>query len=402
MITPSTATYRSISISKYQGNPLIEALPAALTVEDLMQRTTTLPQCPKNLAELSRLERKMLAEDIGLAFVTPQQSIRLYEEIYLSLCEGYLARNPLGETFKHSLYRIRDPFGPPLPGSKTGSTSLLLIGPTGFGKTAIARSVFSQFPTVIEHHQYGDRPLKLKQVVYLKIDCPSNGSSRALINNIWRAFDNALGTNYCEQYRKSGMKVPDLQVQIAIACASHAVGILVVDEVHYLRPVLEDNDKERATLPFVDELLNGIGVPVLLIGTWKSARLLNRSATTTRRVCSGLTLAEYAYRANDRYWRKLVDTLWEYQCCLKPAPLNDSLHADIHRYSGGLPALLTKLLKAGQKRAIDTGHETVDASILNQVYQHEFVLLHDALSALRRGDCARFEDLLPRQPLSEI
>jgi len=373
MIEPASANYRPLMIPKYQGNPLIEALPPPLSAEVLRKCTMALPQIPANLAAFSPLERKMMAADLMLAFVTPQQSLRLYEEVYLNVCEGYVARNPLNPAVISALYKTRDPFGPRLPGSKTASSSMLFIGPTGFGKTAIVRSVFSQLPAVISHTRYDDQPLLLKQVVYLKIDCPSNGSARALINNLWRAFDTALGTNLYEQYLHVKWKVPDLQARIALACAIHSVGFLVVDEVHYLRPVLEDGDKERATLPFMDELLNGIGIPVLLIGTWKSARLLNRNMTTIRRACSGLSLTEYPYAADNKYWRKLVSK-----------------------------ALLTKLLTAAQKRAIDTGKESVDVKILQEVYQFEFVLLQDALSALRRKDCERYEDLLPREKLDGI
>lgn len=402
MIEPITAQYRELSLAKYRDNPLIESLPAPLTAGILMQRTMALPRTPTNLASHTRLERKMLAEDIGCAFVTPQLTLRLYEEVYIRLCEGYLARNPLVSKVQQSLHRIRDPFSAPLPGAKTSAASSLFIGPTGLGKTAVVRSVFSQFPVVISHTQYRGHPLLLKQIVYLKIDCPSNGSRLAFINNIWHALDIALGTHYHEQYSKARLKIPDLQKCIAAACAMHAVGFLVVDEVHYLRPVLEDNDKEQATLPFVDELLNGIGIPVLLIGTWKSARLLNRNATTVRRASSALTLAEKPYPLTSKYWEKLVDELWAYQVCLQPAVLNDEWRQRIHHFTCGLPALLVKLLIAAQKRAIDTGKDTVDGKILEEVYQREFVLLHEALNALRHGHHERYEDLLPCKWLDEI
>jgi hypothetical protein len=72
------------------------------------------------------------------------------------------------------------------------------------------------------------------QLVYLKIDCPYNGSLKSLYLNFFSAVDRALGTTYEKQYtqkRHNEQKLLQLMGHIAHL---HAIGLLVIDEIQHL------------------------------------------------------------------------------------------------------------------------------------------------------------------------
>lgn len=76
------------------------------------------------------------------------------------------------------------------------------------------------------------------QIVWLKMDCPHDGSIRGLCLNILLAVDSLVGIRY---YKKNATKNPDeLLPLMAQAAAVHCLGVLIIDEIQNPQEAKDD------------------------------------------------------------------------------------------------------------------------------------------------------------------
>ena len=52
------------------------------------------------------------------------------------------------------------------------------------------------YPQVIEHTEYKGMPLAATQIVWLKLDCPHDGSRGELCYRFFKAVDDAVGSEF--------------------------------------------------------------------------------------------------------------------------------------------------------------------------------------------------------------
>lgn len=74
----------------------------------------------------------------------------------------------------------------------------------------------------------------LTQIVWLKLDCPHDGSIKGLCFQFFEAIDRALGTDYFPRYTKSRYTVDVLMVLMTQLVNLYQIGILVIDEIQHL------------------------------------------------------------------------------------------------------------------------------------------------------------------------
>lgn len=399
-INATAAQYSSKSHPAFNGNPLIEALPAALTLEDIAEKTRYVPAITEEDRQAPNYLRLALIEDISFAYLASPQLVRLYYDVYAKLMQGYRFRNPLKAETQRFMYALSANTQTVPRWNQTTANVSLFIGPSGLGKTTTIENLCALFPAVIQHSAYETEPLLLMQPVILRVDCPSSGDKCELMSAIWSAFDTALGTDYASQYLSNTSDTIGMQRKLSVACATHYVGMIIVDELQNLHR----NDvmgSRKATPRFLEELFNRIGIPVLLVGTWQTVPLLDSSFKTMRRTVGDLPMVEMPYARDDIYWNKLVEMLWSLQYCRNITPLSDEISEYIFFCTAGIPALLKRLIKAANKLAIQLGTETMDLNLLESVYATDFHGIHRALSSLRNADVGTFEDLMrPEQMLS--
>ena len=121
--------------------------------------------------------------------------------VHIMLREGYVGRNIADGNLSQKLqdgyqrvkngelltFRYRD--------NESTATSLAFIGASGSGKTTTINRILGNYPQSIYHSKYN-----FTQIVYLKIDCPHDGSLKSLCMHFFREIDRVLNTNYERKY----------------------------------------------------------------------------------------------------------------------------------------------------------------------------------------------------------
>jgi len=278
------AGYSDPLIPGYRHNPLIEALPSILTQEEASLQLSHYPEFDEQQRELPAELRFHLIQEVLDFFEPLAIHLDLEQRFSRLIRRGYKSRNPLHRRdwaeVDQQLKTLAERLHPANPHS--GAVSFTLLGISGVGKTTAVERILSLYPQIIFHSRYQQQPLSLTQVVWLKLDCPFDGSTKGLCLNFFEAIDRCLGTHYYYHYTRNGRASTDeLLVHMARVGAIHRLGVLVVDEIQNLDEAKSGGDKKM--LNFFVQLVNTMGLPVVLIGTHKARRLLAREFRQARR-----------------------------------------------------------------------------------------------------------------------
>jgi ABC-type dipeptide/oligopeptide/nickel transport system ATPase component len=332
--------------------------------------------------------------------------------------QGYVSRNiNNGDRHRHlhaafqqlelsneSSYR----YAPP----ESTATSMSIIGCSGSGKTTTMNKILRYYPQVIEHKQLG-----LKQIVYLKIDCPHDSSLKNLCSNFFRAVDLALGdTNFEHRFTRSRLNVNAMLQQMKIIANNYSIGLLIIDEIQHLNT--KKSGGAEIILNFFVTLVNVASIPIVMIGTPKANEILQEDLRSARR-SAGLGSLIWEPMRNEAptpdpsthdqmiisEWHAFTNKLWQYQWVQQPAELTDELRATWYHYTQGIPDLVVKLFCLVQIHAITIGLEKITSELFKKVYEEQLQPVHDILDALRSGNparIARYSDLtIPQVQIEE-
>lgn len=388
------AWYEKSPVLEYAGNPLIEAMPPILTEEQAAEGLAFIPPMPDEELNLPKEIRLHCVN--RLAHLVQPLSIHLELEAAISsvLRGGYVGRNPMDPgTWRH------------LHGSTRGSSkamfnstasTLSLVGLSGMGKTTALKSVLRLYPQVIRHTRYSGRDFIHTQIVWLKLECPFDGSLTGLCQAFFRAVDAALGDDAHAHYYMSRRQIDHLIQGMQQVASTFFVGAVFIDELQHLNSA-KTGGKDNM-LNFFVNLVNTIGIPVVFIGTNSMVGLLVDVLRNARRG-SGQGIYDFKQPAqNDPAWELLLEAMWDYQWVKQRTPLSDNLKSRIYDLTQGVTDFLAKLMILGQRYAIQSGLERLDERVFEHVAATKMKLLQPALAALRSGDIermAKFEDLLP-------
>lgn len=398
------ATYTEQNVPSYQGNPLIEALPPI--VENQKALGKALMQQPNGLiSDLRRLsvnERIHCVHDLGDQFFQPlPHHLSFHTKFDCMLRRGYVMRNPTQPGFYPRLkQQITSPSSfltiNPCP-RRPKAHGFNLIGPSGIGKTWSLESILYLYPQCIDHRVYREQRFTQRQLVWLKMDCPYDGSLRALAISFFVTVDAVLGTNYSRAYLGSRRaSVDDLLRDMARVAALHFLGVLAVDEIQVLRAMRSENSGRM--LNFFVNLVNTIGVPVLLIGTSKARRLFEGDPRQARRG-TGQGAEIWELMGKDRSWTLFLKALFRFQYVTQPVELTDELSATFFDETQGITDLVVKLYVQSQIRAMATGVEKLTSEIVRSVALDSFQMLRPVIVALRLGDKHKLADLEDIYPI---
>jgi hypothetical protein len=138
-------------------------------------------------------------------------------------------------------------------------------------------------------------------------------------------------------------------------------------------------------LSFFVQLINTIGLPVILVGTYKAWSVLNSEFRQIRRGTGQGDLVWDAMK-EDETWEVFVKSLWRYQYVRKPCPLTPELSHALYYESQGITDFAVKLYMLAQVRAIATGKEIITTSIIQSVAKDSLRTARQVLNALKHKD----------------
>ena len=381
------AIYRELSDPEYKGNPLIEALPDVLPSKEVGRIFTQRPSYAENEIQLPEHWRRHAIARLLHDFCEPfNHHFALEESISGLIRLGYVGRNPARNDLKKHILngyeRVQrgDLTAFMFDDVRSTALSTSLIGCSGIGKTWALNRILATYPQVVFHLEY-----QLNQVVRLKLDCPKDGSLRALCMEFFIALDKVLQTKYVENRCRRRASVDDLLALMAEKANEHCLGILVIDEIQHL-----DRAKSGGAatmLNFFVTLVNTIGVPVVLVGTHKATEILQQDFRQARRACGMGDHVWDRLKKDGGDWDDLIEALWRFQWTVKKTPLTEDLKDHLYDLTQGVVDIAVKLFALAQNRAISLGgDELLAKGLFDQVMADSFEMVKPMLQALRFGD----------------
>jgi len=398
------AVYTETGISRYQGNPLIEALPPILDRRQLRDGLSGQIEFRPTDVYLDGQTRIHVISQLLDGFFQPlSRHIELESKLSVIVRQGYVGRNlATGVLNTH----IQNGYERVMKGDldvcrfnhvESTAKSLAFIGCSGSGKTSSLNRILATYPQLIYHEKYN-----FTQIVFLKIDCPHDGSLKSLCHNFFREIDAVLATNYVRRYVEKRHSVETLIAVMAHIANEYAIGLLVIDEIQHLS-VWHSGGAERM-LNFFVTLVNEISVPVVMVGTPKARPVFELDLRSARRgagfgsiLWEPLSKPSSDQEVSRTEWGAFTDRLWKYQWLTKASPeMSDEIRETWYDLSQGIMDVVVKLFALSQIRAVVTGSECITPALMRKVYQDELKPIHPMIDALRSGDAnriARYADL---------
>jgi hypothetical protein len=410
--------YVKPELAAYAGNPLLEALPRSLTPKQLITRLKYYPVYDPAHRKAPPEIRYQLLQFSSRFFTPLDVHVDIYHRLSNCIRIGYLGRNPFGPQVKNDVsqpiqsfdqYQEQyDPLEDQLPSTATG---FHIAGISGIGKSFSIHRILDVFPQVIHHTNYCGRDFTRTQVVWLKLDCPYNGSLKALCISFFKVVDKILRTTYEEDYVRGKKAQEELMEDMDTVAQNLLLGVLVIDEIQRLN--LANSGGRKSLLNLIVKLFNHIGLPVVLCGTFDAIEVLSSDLSYLRRGTGQGDLV-WDRMKEDAQWDLFVSSLFRAQYTRKPFRKDDfellteldqmqkkkakTLSSVLYEETQGITDLAVKVFMFSQERAIQTKIEKVTANIVRSVAKDKLKMLREALLALKYGEksaMARISGLYP-------
>ena len=392
------AEYHSQDIIEFKNNPFIESLPPLSDFRRLGEQLTVRPPYSSEERFLPDEIRLMLTQRIVQFHQPSDIDIDLACRIARCIRWGYINRNPFSSTYASHLaggyVEASARTGINYNGSYHANTyGFAIIGVSGIGKTITVERILSLYPQVVEHTEYNGVPLITKQVVWMKIDCPCDGTLKGLCSEFFRELDRILGTDYLNLYTRRRTTLDRMLSAIAQLVYVHNVGLLIFDELQNLGAASKGTSE--TALNFFVTLVNTSGVPAIMMGTPKILAILQKEFQQAKRGSGQGDLLWPRMKPGDS-WDLFVESMWDYQYTKESINLSRSFLDKLYDESQGIPFLAVHLYKLLQEDAILSGKETFHEKDIARISGEKLGLTKPMREAIKRGqelDVRRFVDI---------
>lgn len=412
----SNPIYLEQQLEEYKDNPCIEALPHIFNDIEVLSNFTLYP---KDIEEMEKqqdvnVRYHMIKRLKG--FIQPlDKHLKIEHTLSSMIRRGYLARNPsskeyllrlrlineIKDAMKESkntgieqLYEAFDEKFNKIPETyRSTAESTSIIGISGMGKTTAIERLFLMYPQVIRHHEYKGRPLTRTQIVWLKVDCPYDGSLKTLCKMFFKAVDDVLiTTNYFKHFGSNKNSTATMMIHMAYLASLHSIGMLAIDEMQHL---INPKNNADEMLNFFVTLVNMIGIPIVYIGTPKVLSVFKKGLRQVRRAQDAGGIFWDRMNQDDE-WDFFLETMWEYQWLKNYTPLTNELNGAMYFETQGITAIAVSLFILVQAQAMFVGEEKITEEMIHQVAEDDLRLTHKIIKAIRNDDAreiSNYEDI---------
>jgi hypothetical protein len=398
------AEYKEQEIIDYADNPYIEALPAIFTEEKIIDQFTRYPILQENERFKSKNLRFHMIKRLK-NFIQPlPDHFAIEGKLSSMIRRGYLARNPLDKSYFERLKILNEVHSEKkeereealisnMEHIRSTADSLSIIGISGIGKTTAIERLLLMYPQIIKHEEYKGKLLSRTQLVWLKIDCPYDGSLSTLCKSFFKAIDDLLGTRYLEKYGYLNRITSSMMLHMTSLANIYGIGVLVIDEIQHL--MTAKNDPEEM-LNFFVTLTNTIGIPTVLIGTFKALKIFKKDFRQARRAGSEGNIIWDRMSRESNEWDFFIETLWEFQWLNEKTELTQKMKDFFYDQCQGITSVAVNLFILAQERALNTDKEKLTKAIIKKASKEDLHMIQPMIKALRsnnREQINNYEDI---------
>jgi len=409
----SSPEYMAGEIDEFKGNPLVEALPQMKSKVEIAKFIKGVPEMNEKEINHDPMTRSMYINRLYDFFTPLPTHLKLYQKIDTLIRRGYIKRNFMAIDFEERFYyynecRLENKNISSISNKMSFggySNSMLIIGDSGMGKSLSTERILRSYPQVIRHSQYKGVEINETQIVWLKIDCPFDGSVKGLCINFFRTLDSVLSKNGKDSYEhlhgKTNQTINKMFSSMVMLASRYHIGILVIDEIQY---ALEAGKNIKKFLQFLVTLENTIGIPTVYIGTAKTEKLINTEFTVARRLSAAGTIVMKRLE-NDDNFEYFIENMWKYQWLKNPIPLNKELLDEMYNVTQGILSVCINLFIAVQLISIEEDVESITTDLINVATERELRSIMPMLAALRLGDyvtALHYDDLIIKYDVKQL
>lgn len=399
------ADYKPQKIIDYIGNPFIEALPPILEDnEEIADAFYHIPKILPNEKSLPPLLRAHIIRKVK-HFIQPLPiQIAMEPKISVLIRQSYLSRNPFAPEYNKKIQLLHqlqaegeitiDKIDNAFQNFSSTSDCLFINGVSGMGKTTTIKCILNLYQPVIKHSKYQDKLLTKTQIVWLKVDCPHDGSFINLCRSIFQEIDRLTGNRWNEKYGYLTHSPATMIMHLVGLLSTYNVGLLVIDEIQQLH---NSNDDPEKMLNFFVTLTNKLSVPIVFIGTNRARKLFQENFRLARRAQSEGYIEIANLKKDSREWELFIETLFEdFNVLENGVSLEDNLKTVFHDECQGVLAVAVMLFMFSQNRAMSEGRTMLSVELIKRTAAEDLKLIAPMLKALRSGDpqqIAKFDDI---------
>ncbi|WP_331345117.1 AAA family ATPase [Cellvibrio sp. UBA7661] len=377
--------YHECFLPEHKNNPLIEALPPLVDDLEIIKRLRYGQQCNPEERTHPDFIRKKYLHRIDQFTEPTYEYVTCFRAIEDLITESYVPKNPFLNTTRHWLHYDEPGKTRYVPSNGLfvpRAVSMAVIGDGGAGKSWMLENILRYFPQTIQHKRYQGKPLKLDQVVWIKVNCTENANVSALLILILEELDRLTGSDDARRALTARDRIAHASLSISRKLKALFVGILVIDEIQHLK--FADKKQKAIFIQFLLNTMARAGVPVVFGGDPRLKELMTEELPVSRRVESGGFISMRGYTEHE--WELFFSHLWRYQWTNPVTPPSQELSDCLRVLSTGLPDFAIKTFKAAQKLVIGSGNETLSPAILKQAHFETCVLSEAHLAERRKAN----------------
>ena len=343
-------------------NPFLAAMPEMVGREEFLAEVNGSPPIPHNIGTMTSEERRQALPILSTVFISMDYMYAIYDQLYRAIRTTYTARTVIDGTRQTNA--IFQGLGAAFFVAQADTGSIL--GVPGIGKTVTVQRSLGLLPQVIEHTEYQGHPFFCKQVLYLRVECPSDCSIKTLAFNILAALDRAIASDYLNRLTlMKSISVSAIATQVKILCMTHHVGLILVDEIQNAVLTARKNRQVKPLIKFLVELTNDTGTATYFVGTPEAEELFISQEHLKRRT-RGIRLLPLK---PDGAYRSFLEQLWPYQLTPSSAPLTEKIANKLYDHSAGIPAYIVKIFREAQVQALLNGDGCISERMIQRAVE---------------------------------